>query len=44
MLQIMLKMNERKEKKNRSLVRDITILIVVAAAAVIAVSLVLKLV
>ena len=36
--------NERKEKKNRSLVRDITILIVVAAAAVIAVSLVLKLV
>ena len=36
--------NERKEKKNRSLVRDITILIVVAEAAVIAVSLVLKLV
>ena len=33
---------ERKEKKNRNLVRDITILIVVAAVAVIAVSLVLK--
>lgn len=34
---------ERKEKKSRNSIRDITILIVVAAAAVIAVSLVLKL-
>ena len=38
------KEREKQEKKNRNIVRDITVLIVVAAAAVIAVSLVLKLV